>query len=223
MDGGLGHSRDPRLASPGGSLGISIKTEGTWDAAPVAGQGQGPDESPAAAAASPSTDEEPPLCSLCHLGDDEEAMLGPLLEFDWSTPKRRATALVHQLCAAWAPRAHASDAVSGVRVGVALAILARQAALPLLPFLRKLQHSHACPLFPAAAAAAGGAARHADGAGGSAAGTQAALQALQKIRRRDGLRSGHVPADLSPTLRHAPGGCGSRAVCCCTRRCNRCC
>lgn len=115
MDGGPGHSRDPRLASPGGSFGISIKTEGTWDAAPVAGQGKGLAESPAAAT-SPSTDEEPPLCSLCHLGEEEDAMLGPLLEFDWSTPKRRATALVHQLCAAWAPRAHASDAVSGAGV-----------------------------------------------------------------------------------------------------------
>ena len=40
-------------------------------------------------------------CALCGLGLEAEAVLGELLQFDLSTPKRREFASVHFLCARW--------------------------------------------------------------------------------------------------------------------------
>jgi hypothetical protein len=48
-------------------------------------------------------------CALCPLGHEAVPVLGPLLQFDLN--RKKATVLVHQLCALWAPKAHHSTDV----------------------------------------------------------------------------------------------------------------
>lgn len=50
-------------------------------------------------------------CVLCHLGHEADDVLGSLLWFTPSDPKKPGGWLVHSMCAKWAPKAHHSEQV----------------------------------------------------------------------------------------------------------------